>query len=412
MAVTATRRARWPAVAAWGLWGLGALAFLATAWLGELHRRVGRGDLVQLTVRDALPLLLASVSSATVGAVLATRRPRHPVGWLLLGLGVSMIGIGAASDYASYALLAGGGPLPGARWAALFADTGWILWPAAVGFVLLLTPTGSPPSPRWRWWVRLTAAAPLAYMLAEALQRSPMDPPFGSVVSPLAVPGPVGGPADRLLQLADSTAALVVLVSLIVGAVSLLRRFRRAGGTERLQLRWVALAAVLAGVAAALVMVGTVAGTEALWLWATAAYVVVLPLAVGASILRYRLYDLDRIVSRTLAWTVLTLVLGLGYAAVVLLLGWLLPESSGLAVAAATLAAAAAFQPARRRVQGLVDRRFNRRRYDAARTIQAFSARLRDEVDLDSLTAELLAVADQTVQPTTASLWLRPAPRR
>jgi hypothetical protein len=309
---------------------------------------------------------------------------------------------GAASDYASYALL------PGARWAALFADTGWILWPAAVGFVLLLTPTGSPPSPRWRWWVRLTAVAPLAYMLAEALQRSPMDPPFGSVVSPLAVPGPAGGPADRLLQLADSAAALVVLVSLTVGAVSLLLRFRRARGTERLQLRWVAMAAVLAGVAAALVVVGTVA----LWLWATAAYVVVLPLAVGASILRYRLYDLDRIVSRTLAYGLLTVLLGLGYAGVVLGLGRLLPESSGLAVAAATLAAAAAFQPARRRVQELVDRRFNRRRYDAARTIQAFSARLRDEVDLDSLTAELLAVADQTVQPTTASLWLRPGPRR
>jgi hypothetical protein len=412
MAVTATRRARWPAVAAWGLWGLGTLAFLVTAWLSELHRRVGRGDLVQLTVRDALPLLLASVSSATVGAVLATRRPRHPVGWLLLGLGVSMIVLGAASDYASYALLAGGGPLPGARWAALFADTGWILWPAAIGFVLLLTPTGAPPSPRWRWWVRLAAAAPPAYMVAEALQRSPMDPPFGSVVSPLAVPGPAGGPADRLLQTADSTAALVVLVSLLVGAVSLLLRFRRARGTERLQLRWVALAAVLAGVAAALVVVGTVTDTEALWLWATAAYVVVLPLAVGAAILRYRLYDLDRIVSRTLAWTVLTLVLGLGYAAVVLLLGRLLPEGSSLAVAAATLAAAAAFQPARRRVQELVDRRFNRRRYDAARTVQAFSARLRDEVDLDSLTAELLAVTDQTVQPTTASLWLRPAPRR
>jgi hypothetical protein len=195
------------AAAAWGLWGLGTLAFLVTAWLGELHRRVGRGDLVQLTVREALPLLLASVTSATVGAVLVTRRPRHPVGWLLLGLGVSMIVLGAASDYASYALLAGAGPLPGARWAALFADIGWILWPAAIGFVLLLTPTGSPPSPRWRWWVWLAAAAPLAYMLAEALQRSPMDPPFGSVVSPLAVPGPAGGPADRLLQQADGAAA-------------------------------------------------------------------------------------------------------------------------------------------------------------------------------------------------------------
>ena len=133
-----------------------------------------------------------------------------------------------------------------------------------------------------------------------------------------------------------------------------------------------------------------------------------LPLATGAAILRYRLYDLDRIISRSVAWTVLTVLLGLGYAAVVLGLGRLLPQSSSLAVAAATLAVAALFQPLRRRVQAAVDRRFNRRRYDAARTIDAFSARLRGQVDLDTLSAELLAVADQTMQPTRASLWLRP----
>ena len=136
-----------------------------------------------------------------------------------------------------------------------------------------------------------------------------------------------------------------------------------------------------------------------------------LPLATGAAILRYRLYDLDRILSRTLAYGLLTVLLGLGYAAVVLGLGRLLPQGSSLAVAAATLAVAAAFSPLRRRVQGLVDRRFNRRRYDAAGTVEAFAARLRDQVDLDVLHTELLAVVDQTVQPTRASLWLRGAPR-
>jgi hypothetical protein len=138
--------------------------------------------------------------------------------------------------------------------------------------------------------------------------------------------------------------------------------------------------------------------------------VAVFPVATGAAILRYRLYDLDRIVSRTLAYGLLTVLLGLGYAAVVLGLGLLLPQDDSLAVAAATLAVAALFQPARRRLQQAADRRFNRRRYDAARTIQAFSARLRQEVDLDTLTAELLAVVDQTVQPTRASLWLRRSP--
>ena len=133
-----------------------------------------------------------------------------------------------------------------------------------------------------------------------------------------------------------------------------------------------------------------------------------LPLAIGAAILRYRLYDLDRIISRTLAYGLLTLLLAGGYAVVVLGLGQLLGQDSSLVVAAATLAVAAVFQPARRRIQEAVDRRFNRRRHDAAHTIAAFSARLRDQVDLDTLTAELLAVVDQTMQPTQASLWLRP----
>jgi len=133
-----------------------------------------------------------------------------------------------------------------------------------------------------------------------------------------------------------------------------------------------------------------------------------LPLATGAAILRYRLYDIDRIISRTLAYGLLTVLLGGAYAGVVLGLGRLLPQDSSLVVAAATLAVAGAFQPARRRIQQVVDRRFNRRRYDAAQTIAGFSARLREELDLDALTVELLAVVDQTMQPTQAWLWLRP----
>jgi hypothetical protein len=136
----------------------------------------------------------------------------------------------------------------------------------------------------------------------------------------------------------------------------------------------------------------------------------ILSVGIGAAILRYRLYDLDRIISRTVAYTLLTLLLGGGYAAVVLGLGRLLPQSSNLAVAAATLAVAAVFQPARRRIQVAVDRRFNRRGYDAARTIAAFSDRLRQQVDLDELTAELRVVVEQTMQPSQASLWLRPRP--
>ena len=178
---------------------------------------------------------------------------------------------------------------------------------------------------------------------------------------------------------------------------------------ERQQLRWLALAAAVAA-AALLVAVAAAAtgGSLGVVLVAAGISVALLPLATGAAILRYRLYDLDRIISRTVAYGLLTVLLGLGYAGVVLGLGRLLPRGSSLVVAAATLAVAAAFQPARRRIQAAVDRRFNRRRHDAARIIEAFSARLRDQVDPDTLTAELLAVMDQTMQPTQASLWLRP----
>jgi hypothetical protein len=408
--VTAATEAARPwrvALAAWGLWGLGTLSFLAAAWLEELLRRAGRPDLTGLLTADTVALLVASCSAGTVGAVVAARRPANPVGWLLLGLGVSMIGLGVAQDYASYGLLTGAGRLPGDRLLALFSDTGWILWPALVGLVLLLTPTGSPPSPRWRWWGWVTAAAPLAFLAAEAVLPSDFDAPFQGVSSPLAVPALAGGVAGGLVQAVDWLSLLLVQLALLVAAASLVVRFRRARGAERLQLRWVALAAALSGLAAAAVVAGTVTDTEALWNWATIVYVTLLPLTIAAAVLRYRLYDLDRIVSRTLAYGLLTLLLGLGYAGVVLGLGRLLPGGSSLAVAAATLAVAAAFGPARRRVQQVVDRRFNRRRYDAARTIEAFSARLRDQVDLDTLSAELVTVTDQTMQPTVVSLWLR-----
>jgi hypothetical protein len=157
-----------------------------------------------------------------------------------------------------------------------------------------------------------------------------------------------------------------------------------------------------------MVLAGLVLGSDAIINWAGGVLVAILPLGTGAAILRYRLYDLDRIISRTVAYGLLSVLLAGGYAAVVLGLGQLLGRDSSLVVAAATLAVAAAFQPARRRIQQGVDRRFNRRRHDAARTIATFSARLRNQVDLATLTGELLAVADQTMQPTQASLWLRP----
>jgi hypothetical protein len=191
-------------------------------------------------------------------------------------------------------------------------------------------------------------------------------------------------------------------------AVSLLVRFARARGLERQQLKWFVYAAAVG--LAMLVLLGELGVAGSLvWTLAPAS----LAAAVALAVLRYRLYDIDRLLNRTLVYGLLSVLLGLGYAGTVVVLGQLFGrDRSNLAVASATLAAAALFQPARRRIQTVVDRRFNRRRYDTARTIAAFSTRLRDEVDLDTLSADLLAVVDQTMEPTTASLWLRPSTGR
>ena len=210
---------------------------------------------------------------------------------------------------------------------------------------------------------------------------------------------------------AGSSAVFAGVVVAVAG--SLLRRLYRAQGLERSQLKWFAYAVAMVGAALAVHLAALIAHLQ---LVEPASVVAVLlavlgvPVAVGVAVLRYRLYDIDRLINRTVVYGLLTTVLGLSYAGVVLGLGQVVGQArSNLAVAGATLAVAALFRPARRRIQAAVDRRFNQRKYDAAKTIEVFSARLRDEVDLDTLSAELLSVVDQTVQPITASLWLRPS---
>jgi hypothetical protein len=386
----------------WALWVATLLGLAATVRLDRLVREAGRHDLA-LYSASSIPLVVAVVCAATVGLVLAVRRPGHPVGWLLLGLGLSQAAHDLTYAYTRYGLVARPGSLPGAAYLAGLNNGLVVLWVACAGFVLLLTPTGSLPSPRWRWWARIVAAAAGVWLLGSIVDPAPLRPEFPDVGNPLAVPA-LFGPLNAL-----PVAALLVLAGLPVAAVSLLLRFRRSRGVERQQLRWLVWGAIV-GAMALLVALAALFLLEDFGLLnvAIGVSVAVLPLATGAAVLRYRLYDLDRIVSRTLAYGLLTVLLGLGYAAVVLGLGGLLPDSSSLVVAAATLAVAAVFRPLRRRIQAVVDRRFNRRRHDAGLTIAAFSTRLRDQIDLDTLTGELLAVVDQTMQPTRASLWLRP----
>jgi hypothetical protein len=393
-----------PALLAWSLYALVLALFATFPVLDRLARDAGRPDLALLAPFVVAPSL-AALTASTVGAVLASRRPRHPVGWLLLGLGLSMAVGGVIAGYLPYTVIIRPGALPAAGLLARIYAPLTNLALAALGLVLLLTPTGSAPSARWRRWGFASAAAMAALAVATTVAPGSVD------ARALAVEGPVGPRAfGGALAVLNQLALVVAILIILGGAASLVTRFRRAHGVERQQLRWVTLAAALTGVAMLATAVLVALGDLALAGWTSVLGTVFLPLAAGAAILRYRLYDLDRIVSRTLAYGLLTVLLGLAYAAVVLGLGRLLPQSSSLAVAVATLAVAAAFQPARRRVQAAVDRRFNRRRHDAARIIERFGSHLRDQVDLDSLTAEVLAVAEQTMQPTRASLWLRPPP--
>jgi hypothetical protein len=406
--VTSTARKRlprrWPMGLAWVLWALTLLSLPVIVWLDQLLRQAGLGELSPLQAAN-LFWILAGVSAATVGAVLTSRRPSHPVGWLLLVVGLSDQFDGLTSNYVHYGVMGRPGGLPAAGYLSGFYNSGTVLMIACIGFIALLTPTGSLPSPRWRWWARVVVTATVVLLVSQALDPHPLVPEDPAFKNPLAAPPALVGP----LTLAAAAGGAILLVGLVVAAGSLVVRYRRAGGTERQQLRWLALAAAVAAAALVVAVAAAVlGGSVGVVLVAAGISVALLPLATGAAILRYRLYDLDRIISRTLAYGLLTVLLGLGYAGVVLGLGRLLPKSSSLVVAAATLAVAAVFQPARRHIQQAVDRRFNRARYDAARTIAAFSARLRQQVDLSTLTAELVAVVDQTMQPTTASLWLRP----
>ena len=402
------RPRRWTAGLAWALWLASLLCLAAVPWLDQLLRQAGRADLVQFIFPDVAVPVLAMVSSVTVGAVVAARRPAHPVGWLLLGIALSLTGTAATAQYFVYGLLVRPGALPAARYAVLYQPATAFTALTLIGFVLLLTPTGALPSPRWRWLARVMAATPVVLVLVVTLAGGPVDPRYQADGGPFDLRG-----LDGVLLAANRTALAVTVVGLVAAAASLVGRFRHARGVERLQLRWVALAAVLVGLGAvgvlfSLAVGGSAAGT--LFGVAVGCCLVVPPVATGAAVLRYRLYDLDRIISRTLAYGLLTLLLGGGYAVVVLGLGQLLGRDSSLVVAGATLAVAALFQPARRRIQAAVDRRFNRRRHDTAQMIAGVRDRLRDQVDLDTLTVELLAVVDQTMQPTQVSLWLRPPP--
>jgi hypothetical protein len=363
-------------------------------------------------------ILLLPVSFSAVGAAIALRQPANAIGWVCLGIGLVLVLDSAADPYGSYGRITGTAPLPGAVVFTWLLNWTWIPAIGSIGtFLPLLFPDGRLPSPRWRAVAWLSAAVIVLASLGEAFRP-------GALTSAPSVQNPYGiGVAEHVpLRVAGGMNALLALCFL-AAAVSVVLRLRRARGRQRLQMKWFAFAsgllAVLLGLALAGELVSGLLGFERplglrLLQDAVSASAVGLPVAIAIAVLKHDLYDIDVVINRTLVYGTLTATLAAGYVASVLVLQLALSRitsSSDPAIAASTLAVAAAFRPARARIQEAVDRRFYRRRYDARGTLEEFSSRLRDEVDLPTLAAELRGVVAETMQPAHVSLWLRDSVR-
>ena len=388
---SAARRSRAGRLA-WGIWAVSVGLVVAAAVIGPAAFLEPDPDFFGNALMAAVGLAFA-----TVGAFLASRRPDNPIGWLFAAWGLVMNVMVFAT---SYTVPGGSGLLPGTEWVAWAVASIWHPAFALLTFILLLFPHGRLPSPRWRAFAYLAVVAYSALAVASTFSPYTVDFYFPGLSPPLRLPG--GEAATVVFE--SLLGAQLLLVA--TAAVALVLRLRRSRGRERQQIKWFVYAVAVA----VTVFIGGIVVLGAGYFFPIFA---VIPVAAGYTILRHRLYDIDRVISRTVGYALLTALLAGVYAATVLPLAQVLPHSTNLTVAISTLIAAAAFQPARRRIQDGVDRRFNRRRYDAVRTIDDFGARLRDEVDLDSLGSELVDVIARTMEPAGVSLWLRtPEARR
>jgi hypothetical protein len=343
--------------------------------------------------------MVTTLAYATVGALITTRRPAHPVGWLFLGAGLGGAAQLATGEFAA-AFLAASGPSVAVAVAAWVSSLFQLVVVGLLVCLLLVFPTGRPPARRWWVLVWVVAAGVVLFSVGAGLAPARYEE-FPGVENPFGITS-----LEAVLGWIDGVGGVLFVAGFLGALASLVVRFTRSRGLERQQLKWFVYAAGL-GVAVLVLPIPLPDFLE----WTLAP--VGLSVAAAVAVLRYRLYDIDRLINRTLVYGLLTAILGLGYAAGSLVFILMTGVGSGppsWLVAAVTLAAAAVFRPARHRIQAAVDRRFNRRKYHAATTIQAFTTRLRDQIDLDTLATELLAVVDQTMEPTRVSLWLRPSP--
>jgi hypothetical protein len=401
---------------AWSLAALCVAMFVAIIVLYALLRSVPQvpsSSGTRFTLTDLLvgaPFLAFPI----VGALIASRRPRNPIGWICLATGFLFLLLGVSEYYGVYGV-ARPGSLPSPVGIAWLGN--W-LWMPAVGlfatYLFLLFPEGRLPSRRWRPLAWLSGAVIVVLSLSFGLAPGPVASLPGKIRNPFAL--------EELPWL--STAANVgfplLAVCILASVVSLVLRYRRSRGEEREQIKWIAFAASVVGV---LFLIGMVISliygskppswTRHLDSMTVLSYTGV-PIAVGFAVLKYRLYDIDVLINRALVYGALTVTLALiyfgGVAATQTIFRALTgqQEQPQLAIVVSTLVIAALFNPLRRRIQGFIDRRFYRRKYDAVKTLEAFSAKLRDETDLDALNAELVGVVRETMQPAHVSLWLRP----
>jgi hypothetical protein len=404
-----TRTASW---LAWSLVALsvallvGGIALSLAAISTVPDRPVGSETGDSSVVADLLILLPFSV----VGAIIASRHPRNTIGWLFCSVGVTIGLNNFVGDYAEFWLASGFGVRSLGEAAAWFSSWLWVLLvfvPAS--FLLLLFPDGRLPSPRWRpvaWGVALgTAGGVVSY----ALRAGPLAD-FPQIANPYGVDSPAVG----MVGVAGSILAAGCMVA---SAVSLIVRLRRAGSVERQQIKWLAYGGtvVVSGIFVGVLIIPRSVPVSILIMSVS---MLGLPVLTGIAIVRYRLYDIDILINRTLVYGSLTATLAALYFGGIVVLQSifvaLIGHPSTLAVVASTLVIAALFTPLRQRIQSFIDRRFYRSKYDARKTLEVFSAKLRDETDLDALSDDLAGVVRETMQPAHVSIWLRPdeAPRR
>jgi hypothetical protein len=393
--------------AAWLAWSLWALSMALTA-LSLLLLVVSLSHPEVPVYTFWAENVLFSVGYSTVGALIVPRMPsENPIGWLFCAIGLLWAVIHFIGEYTIYTLLAAPGSLPAGEVASWVYSWLWVPGLGLVGFLGLLFPNGRLPSARWRWFARISAFLTFVGALLAAFSPGPIILGFSAIRNPLGIEG---------LPNAYKPVQALMLILLAISVVSLLMRRLYARGVERQQTKWFTYTSAVAASGAILDYIIS-EPLELVWLgWLGHALVLVglagIPIAMGIAITRYRLYEIDLIINRTLVYGSLTATLAALYFVGIVVLQrvfvLLTGRQSTLAVVASTLLIAALFTPLRRRIQGFIDRSFYRRKYDVRKTLEAFSAQLRDETDLDALSDDLVGVVRETMQPSHVSLWLHP----